>query len=161
MTIALRLLDEVSFAGEPIAGGRSADLLAVLALHRAGLSDSRLLEEVWADQAPRTKALQVQVSRVRAQCGQGAIERYDGGYRLALADDAVDAWVAETLVDGARKALVDDDPPGAVARAAAADELVRGIADGAGDGPLSEIRRHVRSMGPGLVRTHALALARS
>ena len=71
MTIALRLLDEVSFAGEPIAGGRSADLLAALALHRAGLSDSRLLEEVWTDQAPRTKALQVQVSRVRAQCGQG------------------------------------------------------------------------------------------
>ena len=161
MTIALRLLDEVSFAGEPIAGGRSADLLAALALHRTGLSDSRLLEEVWADQAPRTKALQVQVSRVRAQCGQDAIERYDGGYRLGLAGDAVDAWVAETLVDRARKALVDDDPAGAVVHAAAADELVRGIADLAGDGPLSEVRRHVRSMGHGVVRTHALALARS
>ena len=106
MTIALRLLDEVSYAGEPIAGARSADLLAALALHRSGLSDARLIEEVWADQAPNPKALQVQVSRVRAQCGAGVVERYDGGYRLGLADDAVDAWLAESLVEAARKALL-------------------------------------------------------
>jgi predicted ATPase/DNA-binding SARP family transcriptional activator len=161
VTIALRLLDEVSYAGEPIAGTRSGDLLAALSLHRSGLSDARLLAEVWgADQAPRTKALQVQVSRVRAQCGQGSIERYDGGYRLALADDAVDVWVVETLVDAARKALVDDDPHQALGHAVAADALVCAVGDATGDGPLADVRRHVRSLGPRLVRTHALALAR-
>ncbi len=161
MTIALRLLGEVSFDGAPITGARSADLLAALALHRTGLSDARLLEEVWTDQAPRTKALQVQVSRVRAQCGQDVIVRYDGGYRLGLAEDAVDAWALESLVEAARKALVDDDPDRALDRAVAADALVCEVAAGGGDGPLAEVRRRSRSLAPGLVRTHALALARS
>jgi predicted ATPase len=160
MTIALRLLGEVSFRGEPIAGGRSADLLAALALYRSGLSDARLIEEVWADQAARTKALQVQVSRVRAQCGQDVVVRYDGGYRLGLADDAVDVWVLESLVDGARKALVDDDPHQALAQAVEADALACGIATTGGEGPVAELRRRLRSLGPGLARTHALALAR-
>ena len=160
MTIALRLLGEVSFAGEPIAGARSVDLLAALALHRSGVSDARLLVEVWSDHAPSPKALQVQVSRVRAQLGSGVVERYDGGYRLGLADDEVDVWVLETLVDGARKALVDDDPRGALAQAVAADELVCSVTATGGAGPLAEARRLVRSLGQGLVRTHALALAR-
>ncbi len=160
MTIALRLLEEVSFDGEPIAGGRSADVLAALALHPAGLSDTRLLAEVWADQAPRAKALQVQVSRVRAQCGQGTVDRYDGGYRLGLAGDAVDVWVLETLVASARAALVDDDPHRSLAEAVAADELLCTIAESAGEGPLAEVRRHARRLGAELVRTHALALAR-
>jgi predicted ATPase/DNA-binding SARP family transcriptional activator len=161
VTIALRLLGEVSFDGAPIAGARSADLLAALALHRSGLSDTRLLEEVWAAQAPRAKALQVQVSRVRAQCGQDSVVRYDGGYRLGLAEDAVDVWVLESLVGSARKALVDDDPARALALAAAADTLACEASADEGDGPLSEVRRHARSLGPGLARTHALALARS
>jgi predicted ATPase len=159
MTIRLRLLDEVSFGGEPIAGARSADLLAALALHRTGLSDSRLLEDVWTEQTARLKALQVQVSRVRAQCGQGVVERYDGGYRLGLADDAVDVWVLESLVDGARKALVDD-PHTALAHAVAADELICGIGTAEGEGPLADLRRHALSLGPGLLRSRALALAR-
>jgi predicted ATPase len=161
VTIALRLLGEVSFSGEPVPGARSADLLAALALHRTGLSDARLVEEVWADQSARTKALQVQVSRVRAQCGQDMVDRYDGGYRLGLPDDAVDAWVLESLVEGARKALVDDDPHRALAQAVAADELVCATAATEGEGPLAEVRRRARSLAPGLARTHALALARS
>jgi predicted ATPase len=161
VTIALRLLDEVSYDGTPIAGMRSADLLASLALHRSGLSDARLLEEVWADQAPRAKALQVQVSRVRAQCGPGVVERYDGGYRLGLADDAVDLWVLEGLVDTARKALVDDDAHGALVAAGAADQLVVRVKVTDGDGPLAELRHRVRSLAAALKRTHGLALARS
>ncbi len=159
-SIALRLLEEVSFGGDPISGARSADLLAALALHRPGLPDARLLEEVWSDHAPSPKALQVQVSRVRAQCGPGVVERYDGGYRLGLADNAVDAWVVESLVDAARRALVDD-PHRARALAAEADELVSRLGAADGDGPLAEVRRRVLALGPGLVRTHALALART
>ena len=161
VTISLRLLDEVSFAGEPIAGARSADLLAALALHRSGLSDARLLEEVWADQTPRPKALQVQVSRVRAQCGPASVERYDGGYRLGLPDEAVDVWVLEGLVQSARQALLEDDPTRALAHASAADELACTLAEPGGEGPLADVRRHVRSLSAVLVRTHALALARS
>src|SRR5262245_52721759 len=93
MTIALRLLDGVSFAGEPVTGARSADLLADLVLHRSGLSDERLLDDVWADHPPTSaKALQVQVSRVRAQCGPEAVQRSNGGYRLGLPDDAGGPW---------------------------------------------------------------------
>ena len=160
MTIALRLLDEVSYGGEPIAGGRSADLLAALALHRSGLSDARLLAEVWAEQAPNPKALQVQVSRVRAQCGAGVVERYDGGYRLVLPEDSVDAWLVGSLVEAARKALLDD-PQQALAHAVAADGLMCGLASVDGAGPLADVRRRVLALGPGLARTHALALARS
>jgi len=160
VTIALRLLDEVSYGGEPIAGGRSADLLAALALHRSGLSDARLLAEVWAEQAPNPKALQVQVSRVRAQCGAGVVERYDGRYRLVLPEDSVDAWLVGSLVEAARKALLDD-PQQALAHAVAADGLMCGLASVDGAGPLADVRRRVLALGPGLARTHALALARS
>ncbi|HEY3529822.1 MAG TPA: BTAD domain-containing putative transcriptional regulator [Nocardioides sp.] len=159
MTIALRLLGETSFDGEPVVGGRSAELLAALVQHRSGLSDARLLEAVWGDLAPSPKALQVLVSRVRAQCGPVVIERYDGGYRLGLAEDAVDVWLVETLVESARKALLDD-PQQARAHAAAADDLLCGTCADDGDDPLAEVRRRVLALGPGLVRTHALALAR-
>jgi predicted ATPase len=158
--IVLRLVDEVSFGGEPISGARSADLLAALVLHRSGLPDARLLEEVWSDHSPSPKALQVQVSRLRAQCGAGVVERYDGGYRLGLGDDDVDVWVVEALVEAARKALVDD-PAAALSQAQAADELVCGLAATSGDGPLAEVRRRVLALAPGLARTHALALART
>jgi predicted ATPase len=69
--------------------------------------------------------------------------------------------VLQNLVEGARKALVDDDPGRALAQAAAADELVCGMAAADGDGPLAEVRRRALSWGPALLRTHALALARS
>jgi hypothetical protein len=159
VTIGLCLLTEVSYDGVPVPGARSADLLAALVAHRTGLSDARLLDEVWADHAPSPKALQVQVSRVRAQCGAGVIERYDGGYRLGLPDDAVDAWRLESLAERARKALLDD-PRAALAAAGAARDLLAGVSDTAGTGPLAEVRRAASALGPAIIRTHALALAR-
>jgi predicted ATPase len=159
VTIALRLLGEMSFAGMPIAGARSADLLAALVAHRSGLSDARLLEEVWADHAPSAKALAVQVSRVRSQCGADVIDRYDGGYRLALTDTAVDVWVVESLVELARKLLVED-PRAALEAARTADDLVCGLTSVDGAGPLADVRRGVLGLRPSLLRTHALALSR-
>jgi len=162
VTIGLRLLDGVSYAGEPITGARSADLLAALVLHRSGVSDERLLDDVWADHPPSSaKALQVQVSRVRAQCGPEVVQRYDGGYRLGLPDDAVDLWVLESLAERARSALSQGDPRAALAAAAGADDLFCGIASVTGDGPLTDARRRALAVGPGLARTHALALARA
>lgn len=159
VTIVLRLLAEVSYDGEPIAGARSADLLAALVHHRSGLSDARLLELVWRDHAPSPKALQVQVSRVRAQCGPEVVDRVNGGYRLALADDAVDAWLVGSLVEQARKALLDD-PRAALVAARAADDLLCGTSEADGESPVAEVRRAVLALGPSLSRTHALALAR-
>jgi len=162
VTIELRLLDGVSYAGEPLAGARSADLLAALVLHRSGVSDARLLDEVWADHPPTSsKVLQVQVSRVRAQCGPEVVQRYDGGYRLGLPDDAVDLWVLETLAERARSALAEGDPRAALAAADGADDLLCGIASVAGDGPLTDVRRRGLALGPALARTHALALGRA
>jgi predicted ATPase/DNA-binding SARP family transcriptional activator len=159
VTIALRLLDEASFDGAPIAGGRSVDLLAALASHRSGLSDARLLEAVWADHTPSPKALQVQVSRVRAQCGADVVARYDGGYRLGLPADGVDVWRLGSLVDAARAAL-GRDPAEALRHAEAAETLLCGAAEAEGDGPLADVRREARALGPVLHRTLALALAR-
>src|SRR5262245_4131720 len=123
--IGLRLLDGVSYDGEPVTGARSADLLAALVLHPSGVSDGRLLDEVWADHPPTSaKALQVQVSRVRAQCGADAVQRYDGGYRLGLSGDDVDLWRLESLAEQARTALSEGDPTAVLAAAAEADDLL-------------------------------------
>ena len=162
MTIALRLLDGVSYDGRPVPGTRSADLLAALVLERAGVADSRLLEAVWADQPPATaKALQVQVSRVRSQCGPDVVQRYDGGYRLGLPPDAVDLWVLESSAEAARAALTVGDPQAALRAVERADVLATGVAENGGEGPLSVVRRRARAWGPSLVRSRALALARS
>ena len=80
VTILLRLLDEVSYDGSPVTGSRPADLLAALVLHPTGVSDLRLVDEVWRDDPPAIpgKALQVLVSRLRTQLrrrGGGACRR--------------------------------------------------------------------------------------
>src|SRR4029077_8560043 len=101
----------------------SADLLAALVLHRSGVSDELLLDDVWADHPPTSaKALQVQVSRVRARCGPEVVQRYEGGYRLGLSDDAVDLWVLESLAERARSALAEGDPRTALKAASEADD---------------------------------------
>ena len=162
MTIVLRLLGEVSYDGRPVAGARSADLLAALAQQPAGVSDARLVEEIWGDRPPAApaKALQVQVSRVRSQCGAAVIDRYDGGYRLGLADDAVDVWWAGVLAHRARERLAHD-VGGALADATAADALLGTVTIPDGDGPLAVLRTRTLALGLGVARTRGLALSRS
>lgn len=165
MTIALRLLGEVSWCGEPIAGQRPARLLAALVLHPSGLSGAGLADEVWGAQPPAVpgKALQVLVSRLRAQCGAGLIESYDGGYRLGLQGDEVDMWRLTSLADLARAALAKGDPRRVMALADEATLLVCAGAGAAaaGDGPLVEIRTRASATGLRLQRDHGLSLSRS
>ncbi|HEX3224082.1 MAG TPA: BTAD domain-containing putative transcriptional regulator [Nocardioides sp.] len=162
MTIVLRLLDGVTYDGAPVPGARSADLLASLALEPSGVPDARLLDEVWADHPPTSaKALQVQVSRVRSHCGPEVVQRYDGGYRLGLPGDAVDVWALESLAARARAALAAGDPQTARSAAEQADELGCGLTAVEGDGPLAQVRRRARALGPSIARVHALALART
>ena len=163
MTILLRLLAEVSYDGSPVAGSRPADLLAALALHPSGVSDVRLVDEVWRDDPPAIpgKALQVLVSRLRTQLGAEAVGRADGGYRLALEHDAVDAWVLDGLVTDAARALADGRAPQALVLAEAAAGLVDGAGDAAGEGALAQLRRVAQRHAAAVRRIRGLALSRT
>jgi predicted ATPase len=146
-----------------VAGARPGDLLAALAQQRSGVADRRLVDEVWGDDPPAVpgKALQVLVSRLRSLVGADVVTRYDGGYRLTLADDAVDAWVLQRLVVDAARALADGDATEALVWAEAAAGLVGSVGEAGGDGPLGSLRRSAEAHAPTLVRLRGLALSRS
>ncbi len=162
VTMRLRLLDEVSYDGVPVAGARPADLLAALALNPPGVADHRLVEDVWGDERPAVpgKALQVLVSRLRSQLGADALARADGGYRLLLEPDAVDAWVLDRAVEDASRALADGRATEAVVLAEAATGLLDGVGDTSGDGALAGLRRAARGRTARVRRTLGLALSR-
>ena len=94
MTTELILLSQVSYRGQEITGPRMRGLLALLAADlRTGCSAAGLMEGLWPDRQPENpvKALQVLVSRARAQLGPGVIDSTPAGYRLSLSGDQVDA----------------------------------------------------------------------
>nr|WP_246851577.1 BTAD domain-containing putative transcriptional regulator [Patulibacter sp. SYSU D01012] len=131
--------------GVAVPGARSHALLAALALAegRAVRAD-RLVASIWGDEPPANaaKALQVVVSRTRAACGADAVASADGGYRLGLDPDAVDALRLRRRTDRAARAL-DDDPAAAAAAAREAVALGAGVAAPAADedGPLAALLR--------------------
>lgn len=92
----LSVLDEVTWAGAPVAGERTRALLrALVEAGPRGASEAALVEEVWGrDDVPAhpSKALQVVVSRARTATASSAIERTPRGYRLNLQAGEVDAW---------------------------------------------------------------------
>ena len=99
----LQLLAEVTWRGLPVHGGRTHALLAAL-VESAGrtVGERALVDEVWGTDRPPAnpaKALQVVVSRTRAQTAPEVVERAAGGYRLGLDPTAVDA-LAQRLVEG-------------------------------------------------------------
>jgi hypothetical protein len=89
--------DPAVAGGLPRPGGhgpRPRGLLALLAGDlRSGGSTARLVEGLWPEEQPEhpAKALQVIVSRTRAQLGADVIASTPSGYRLSLAHDQVDA----------------------------------------------------------------------
>lgn len=93
MTVELTVLSRVAYRGKEITGPRLRGLLALLAGEPNGHSAGRLVDGLWSDDQPDnpTKALQILVSRIRAQLGDGLIARTPTGYRLALTEDQVDA----------------------------------------------------------------------
>ncbi len=141
MPTALTLLDGIAWQGQAVPGDRVAALLAALAARPDGVTDGRLIQLIWADDEPAnpTKALQVLVSRVRTAMGAGSVERYDGGYRLGVPADEVDALLLRRLTREAVAALGAGDAPRAVELAARATGLGNGEASG-DDGPLAELR---------------------
>jgi DNA-binding SARP family transcriptional activator len=72
----LTLLSRVAWRGREVSGARLPGLLALLAGDlRTGASTGRLVEGLWPDEQPEhpAKALQVAVSRARAQLGADVI----------------------------------------------------------------------------------------
>ena len=122
---------EVARDGVPIVLGAAQQraLLAVLVLHRgAAVSTDRLIDELWGERAPATaaKTVQVYVSQLRKSLGAGVIVTQGRGYRLAVADEQVDAAEFEALRVEGRRALSEGDLVGAQDRLCSALGLWRG-----------------------------------
>ncbi|MFG2130682.1 ATP-binding protein [Streptomyces sp. NPDC048751] len=167
MTTELALLSRVACRGREITAPRLRGLLALLAEDlRAGCSTGRLVEGLWAEELPERpgKAVQILVSRLRAQVGAELIVSTATGYRLALDGTQVDS-TALLLHEaaGAERARAGDHE-GALARAEAGLALWDGsVGAGAGEDlrdPVVALRAGRVRTRRSLVRTRALALAR-
>jgi predicted ATPase len=138
----LQLLGEVSWCGIPVHGGRTHALLAALVeAHGRALGERTLVDEVWGpDRAPANpaKALQVVVSRTRAQTAPGVVERASGGYRLGLPTASVDALSLRDDVAAAAAAEARGDLT--TARDAARRALAGAAPASGGDGALADLR---------------------
>lgn len=163
MAVDLLLLSRVAFRGREISGSRLGVLLALLAEDlRAGCSTSRLVDGLWPEGGPEhpTRALQVLVSRVRAQVGADAIASTPVGYRLTLSEDQVDATAVQVYASAAARCFQSDDFAGTLAQAEAGlalwDAAPSGLAE-LGD-PLSELRAARAATYRALVRARAFAL---
>jgi predicted ATPase/DNA-binding SARP family transcriptional activator len=113
----------------PVVGVKLQALLGLLALAVPhGVSDDRLLEELWGDEPPAkpANALQALVSHLRRVLGRDTVVRRGNGYALLLEPQSVDALVLEQLVqDGLRRAS-SGDRAGAATSFRRAVDLVRG-----------------------------------
>jgi predicted ATPase len=165
VTTDLTLLPRVAYRGQEVTAPRLRGLLALLAGDlRTGCSTERLVAGLWPDELPERpgKALQVLVSRARAQLGADVLASTPTGYRLALAEDQVDSSAlllhAAASADRARAG----DHAGSLAAAEAGLALWEGTPDGAGDtdDPVAALRTERAPVRGTLVRALALALAR-
>ncbi|TPQ16536.1 ATP-binding protein [Streptomyces sporangiiformans] len=165
MTTDLTLLPHVAYRGQEITAPRLRGLLALLAGDlRTGCSTERLVAGLWPDELPERpgKAVQVLVSRARAQLGADVLASTPTGYRLTLAEDQVDSSAlllhAAASADRARAG----DHAGSLAAAEAGLALWEDTPDGAGDtgDPVAALRTERAPVRGTLLRAQALALAR-
>ncbi|MFE3884864.1 ATP-binding protein [Streptomyces lydicus] len=165
MTTDLTLLTHVAYRGVEVTAPRLRGLLALLASDlRTGCSTERLVEGLWPDALPARpgKAVQVLVSRARAQLGTGVLVSTPNGYRLALADDQVDSSALLLhAAAGADRARAGDHA-GSLTAAEAGLALWEGTSDGdaGADGPVAALRAERVPVRGTLVRARGLALAR-
>jgi DNA-binding SARP family transcriptional activator len=124
---------EVLDGGDPVAlGGRKQRaLLAALALSPGrAVAASRLIEDLWGEEAPDTapKMVQIHVSQLRKVLPPGVLVTRPPGYQLDVAPRQVDAFCAEELLRRGRETLAEDDPRAASEALAEALALWRGPA---------------------------------
>lgn len=99
-----------------IGGPRVRALLALLALDAGRVvSDSRLVEGIWAEDRPAVadNALQTLVRRLRAALPSIVIQRSDAGYMLCVEPAAVDAHRFARLLDEGKSQLTTGHPQSA------------------------------------------------
>jgi DNA-binding SARP family transcriptional activator len=161
----LTLLPRVAYRDQEITSPRLRGLLALLAGDlRTGCGTARLVEGLWPDEQPEnpSKALQILVSRARAQLGSDVIVTTPTGYRLALSEDQVDAAAVLTSASASARNSRAGDHAAALEHAEAGLALWEGAAggDAAFDDPLSALRAERASTYRSLVRARALALSR-
>lgn len=163
MTVELAVLSRVAYRGKEITGPRLRGLLALLAAEPNGCGTGRLVDGLWPEDQPDnpTKALQILVSRIRAQLGDGLVERTPAGYRLALAESQIDASAVLLHAAAAAKHARAGDHTHALAAAEAGLALWDGPPkpDEVRD-PLADLRAERAVTYRTLIRARALALAR-
>ena len=168
MTTDLTLLPRVAYRGQEVTAPRLRALFALLAGDvRAGCSTERLVSGLWPDALPQRpgKAVQVLVSRARAQLGADVIASTPTGYRLKLTEAQVDSSALLLhAAAGADRARAGDHA-GALAAAEAGLALWESTPDGDGGpgentDPVAALRAERAPVRGTLVRAQALALAR-
>ncbi|WHT15594.1 BTAD domain-containing putative transcriptional regulator [Crossiella sp. CA-258035] len=163
MGAELVLLSRISFRGNVITGPRLHALLALLAEDlRAGCGTGRLVEGLWPEARPEhpVKAVQILISRARAQLGAEVIASTPTGYRLTLTEQQVDATALAAAAAEAQRSARAGEHLAALAAAEAGIVLCQGIEPAAGDDPVARLRARLAGLGPDLARIRALALAR-
>ncbi|MFH9002261.1 ATP-binding protein [Streptomyces afghaniensis] len=165
MTTDLTLLPRVAHRGQEITAPRLRGLLALLAGDlRAGCSTERLVAGLWPDELPErpAKAVQVLVSRARAQLGADVIAGTPAGYRLTLAEDQVDSSALLLHAAASAERARAGDHAGSLAAAEAGLALWEGTPDEAydTDDPVAALRTERAPVRGTLLRARALALAR-
>ncbi|MFJ8111995.1 ATP-binding protein [Streptomyces sp. NPDC096132] len=167
MTTELTLLPRVACRGREVTAPRLRGLLALLAEDlRAGCSTGRLVEGLWPDELPERpgKAVQVLVSRLRAQMGAELVVSTPTGYRLALKETQVDSSALLRYEAASAGRARAGDQEGALAQAEAGLALWDGsVGAGAGEelrDPVVALRADRVRVFRSLVRFRALALAR-
>jgi DNA-binding SARP family transcriptional activator len=111
----------------PLGGAKQRSLLAVLLLHaNQVVSADRLIDELWGEEPPATaaKTIQVYVSRLRKELGDGRLVTRPPGYMLQVHESELDLVRFEGLLEDASAA----DPPGAARSLREALALWRGPA---------------------------------
>ncbi|MFE9598331.1 ATP-binding protein [Streptomyces hokutonensis] len=165
MTTDLTLLPRVAHRGQEVTAPRLRGLLALLAGDlRTGCSTERLVAGLWPDELPERpgKAVQVLVSRARAQLGAEVIASTPTGYRLTLAEDQVDSSALLLHATAGADRSRAGDHAAALAAAEAGLALWEGTPDGDPDSadPVAVLRAERAPVHATLVRARALALAR-
>src|SRR6476469_8812777 len=108
---------EVAHEGEPVLLGRLKErtVLAVLLLHaNEFVSRERLIDELWGTSPPPTarKAVNVYISKLRqtlTRNGHDPIATAEGGYRLVVSPDLLDAERLPNLIAQARGCIADSE----------------------------------------------------
>ena len=165
MTTALTLLPRVAYRGQEVTAPRLRALLALLAGDpRTGCSTERLVAGLWPDELPERpgKALQVLVSRARAQLGADVVASTPTGYRLALPEEQVDSSALLLHASAAADRARAGDHAGSLAAAEAGLALWEGTTDSGGDSddPVAALRAERAPVHRALARARALALGR-